>query len=168
MKKWFLKQIGRLVDFLLPKSTKVKVPDEVTQVVNRAVRWVDDAHADFTHAAKFEDVKKIKINTKNLENPLAGIQHEATTHNPVDALTLDAIRARAKSTAARRLHRPPHFALQANSTLRPHTPINSQQTPLVRALERRKSIQEIARDMEAIVARINMKTPIYQKSGVRI
>ncbi len=127
MKKWLLKQFGRFVDFILPNSTKVKVPDEVTQVVNRAVRGVDEAHADFTHAVEFklDGAKKIKINTKALENPLADIQHEMPTH----------------------------------------TPIHSQQTPLVRAMGRRKNIQQTVKEIEAKIYKQSITPP---KSGTSI
>lgn len=127
MKKWLLKQFGRFVDFILPNSTKVKVPDEVTRAVNRAVRGVEESDLLIFH--KLDGAKKIKIKTADLKNPLAGIQHEPLAH----------------------------------------TPIHSQQTPLVRAMGRRKNIQQTVKEIQAkINSQSVYQKSVYPKSGTSI
>lgn len=128
MKKWLLKQFGRFVDFILPNSTKVKVPDEVTRAVNRALRGIEESdlssfEKDMLY--KLDVAKKIKIKTADLKNPLAGIQHEPLAH----------------------------------------TPIHSQQTPLVRAMGRRKNIHQTIREIQA---KINNQSLTYPKGGTSI
>lgn len=130
MKKWFLKLFGKSIDFILPNSTKVKVPDVVTRAANRAIRGIEESELlrfEKSLENKLDPLKKTKIKIKNLDlkNPLANIQHEPLAH----------------------------------------TPIHSQQTPLVRAMGRRKNIQQTVKEIEAKIYKQSITPP---KSGTSI